>query len=138
MGLNPFRAGQCLSTNDNRSLLTKIAESQSLSSRAMSFDIHSSTYFELLETSQSLSIRAMSFDRTTSGRTTESNVSIPFDQGNVFRPDEAYEVHGCKYKSQSLSSRAMSFDNNSWARWICHTVSIPFDQGDVFRRSGLG
>ena len=38
MGLNPFRAGQCLSTNDNRSLLTKIAESQSLSSRAMSFD----------------------------------------------------------------------------------------------------
>ena len=53
----------------------------------------------------------MSFDRTTSGRTTESNVSIPFDQGNVFRPDEAYEVHGCKYESQSLSSRAMSFDS---------------------------
>ena len=38
MGLNPFRAGQCLSTTTVAGL-SVLESSQSLSSRAMSFDI---------------------------------------------------------------------------------------------------
>ena len=61
-GLNPFRAGRCLSTN--------VAEG--LESYA---------------------------------------VSIPFEQGDVFRQAKTLQLHAEIYKSQSLSSRAMSFDN---------------------------
>ena len=88
MGLNPFRAGQCLSTNDNRSLLTKIAESQSLSSRAMSFDVGTLAIAEEAM-SQSLSFRAMSFDTSEERKPSEFFiVSIPFDQGDVFRQND--------------------------------------------------
>ena len=60
--------------------------------------------------SQSLSIRAMSFDRNSfSSNWYFCFVSIPFDQGNVFRPITA------------------SIESTS------RTVSIPFDQGNVFR-----
>ena len=59
--LNPFRSGQCLSTQ-YRELGT------------------------VDEISQSLSIRAMSFDKSIVRTfTTIYCVSIPFDQGNVFR-----------------------------------------------------
>ena len=62
------------------------------------------------------------------------NVSIPFDQGNVFR---LYgDLHmSIRSLSQSLSSRAMSFDNYGkfWFKWFLR-VSIPFEQGDVFRQ----
>ena len=40
-----------------------------------------------------------------------SNVSIPFEQGDVFRPIKSGLVVAA-LKSQSLSSRAMSFDKS--------------------------
>ena len=86
MSLNPFRSGQCLSTVE-----------------------HGNDDF-LPEQSQSLSIRAMSFDIVGLGSVLgDGSVSIPFDQGNVFRLLKA-----CKEELENA-------------------VSIPFDQGNVFR-----
>ena len=84
--LNPFRAGRCLSTNKSvigsPSIFVSIpfeqgdvfrreseddwiafGSSQSLSSRAMSFDRDHKNYLEEYDLSQSLSSRAMSFDQ---------------------------------------------------------------------------
>ena len=107
--LNPFRAGRCLSTNKSvigsPSIFVSIpfeqgdvfrreseddwiafGSSQSLSSRAMSFDTVICRNIDKNPLSQSLSSRAMSFDMNT------------FDNWQ----------NGLA--SQSLSSRAMSFD----------------------------
>ena len=51
----------------------------------------------------------MSFDKSVFKLFETKRVSIPLEQGNVFRPDTSYEVHGCKF------------------------VSIPLEQGNVFR-----
>ena len=130
--------------------------SQSLSSRAMSFDHGGWLWIRLFNQSQSLSSRAMSFDiitwlsiyyyyclnpfragrclstikdlketaksvvsipfeqgdvfrRRCNQRCGELRVSIPFEQGDVFRLRRATEI-GIIKSSQSLSSRAMSFD----------------------------
>ena len=63
------------------------ASSQSLSSRAMSFDLHAEIYKDVQET-----------------------VSIPFEQGDVFRLISQNSIISPIFSSQSLSSRAMSFD----------------------------
>ena len=81
--LNPFRSGQCLSTED--------IIMSSLKSRFVSIPFDQGNVFRL----QTLSFRAVF-------------VSIPFDQGNVFRPNGVSSV-------------------------IDLFVSIPFDQGNVFR-----
>ena len=61
-------------------------------------------------------------------------VSIPFEQGDVFRRIPAGETKPISASSQSLSNRAMSFDDWGRARYSCsYYVSIPFEQGDVFR-----
>ena len=85
--------------------------------------------------SQSLSSRAMSFDDI-SERCFGTNplVSIPFEQGDVFRPSIGDGTTWMRRQSQSLSSRAMSFDNQFPTRLTTLTVSIPFEQGDVFRQ----
>ena len=84
--------------------------------------------------SQSLSSRAMSFDLKNTTSQTIKFVSIPFEQGDVFRHN--CEVHNDHLVlSQSLSSRAMSFDVYMVIPLNTRRkVSIPFEQGDVFRR----
>ena len=120
MRLNPFRSGQCLSTFFINLGFRKTYGSQSLSSRAMSFDLLLIQHLVLLlvrlnpfrsgqclstddeldrykaSLSQSLSIRAMSFDavRQVAGATTAV--------------------------SQSLSNRAMSFDGLNLLRVVSH------------------
>ena len=59
--LNPFRSGQCLSTYISGKSGVGVG-SQSLSIRAMSFDIMEFAILTKDGQSQSLSIRAMSFD----------------------------------------------------------------------------
>ena len=60
--------------------------SQSLSSRAMSFDGGYMATLTLRDLSQSLSSRAMSFDKSyVEKKNSLSLVSIPFEQGDVFR-----------------------------------------------------
>ena len=51
----------------------------------------------------------MSFDELKEQLEQVEQVSIPFEQGDVFRQDEGTQIYGDN-KSQSLSSRAMSFD----------------------------
>ena len=148
----------------------------------MSFDSRTAQYEMELTKSQSLSSRAMSFDKVLRNNSINlSYVSIPFEQGDVFRPAivssmlwtisvsipfEQGDVFrqfvalrlASQHLSQSLSSRAMSFDqkqiclNASLMRCLnpfragrClstketakslgySSVSIPFEQGDVFR-----
>ena len=59
--------------------------SQSLSSRAMSFDTAVTRRLDEKVQSQSLSSRAMSFDEVMKTNEQWVKVSIPFEQGNVFR-----------------------------------------------------
>ena len=89
----------------------RLLESQSLSNRAMSFDINTFTYHIVYNLSQSLSNRAMSFDRRDARVTALVQVSIPFEQGDVFRPFLLVKPKS-SLTSQSLSNRAMSFDMN--------------------------
>ena len=118
--LNPFRAGQCLSTDWYRlfwcpwivsipfeqgnvfrliyvSETNDIKTSQSLSSRAMSFDWRTTMNSENFDLSQSLSSRAMSFDI------------------------KWIWFHSICWRSQSLSSRAMSFDTLITTQFIQQT-----------------
>ena len=90
-------------------MATLTLRSQSLSNRAMSFD--RMQYVELLR-----SLRLNPF-RTGRCLSTDEvfiymqdlDVSIPFEQGDVFRHAIDYEL-GVAHLSQSLSNRAMSFD----------------------------
>ena len=83
--LNPFRAGRCLSTHHYGIGYQPLIKSQSLSSRAMSFDLDDLQCYVVLKGSQSLSSRAMSFDITSAQKINLKSVSIPFEQGDVFR-----------------------------------------------------
>ncbi len=130
-------------------------ESQSLWNRAMSFD--SKTFKLNKNKSQSLWNRAMSFDSNSSQFDITQYVSIPLEQGNVFRQQKYSEAlegtmvsipleqgnvfrHSNKFilallgMSQSLWNRAMSFDLLI-ITLICLRiiVSIPLEQGNVFR-----
>ena len=100
--LNPFRAGRCLSTCNTRQERCTIA-SQSLSSRAMSFDSWNNANI-----------------------LTPDYVSIPFEQGDVFRRQKDREVQVFENQSQSLSSRAMSFDTNTISSLFATVCLNPF------------
>ena len=102
----------------------------------------------------------MSFDSGKSGYSKPAiEVSIPFEQGYVFRLS-LYGEPNRRRKSQSLSNRAMSFDEEEINKVISDVesqslsnramsfdaelsiislkkyVSIPFEQGYVFRHTG--
>ena len=79
----------------------------------MSFDLNPEARYSKFTLSQSLSSRAMSFDlRKCVHMTATIIVSIPFEQGDVFRQ-----------RNQMAVKRA--------------EVSIPFEQGDVFRLANV-
>ena len=78
----------------------------------MSFDIRSVATGVAASVSQSLSSRAMSFDGEVQASVDYNTVSIPFEQGDVFRPQGNSEICWA-FRSQSLSSRAMSFDSRT-------------------------
>ena len=107
--LNPFRAGRCLSTLDiGKQLKTKRSLNPFRAGRCLSTELKS--LWNEYARSQSLSSRAMSFDRTRiSNSRIRKSVSIPFEQGDVFRQN---------WRSQGV---------------FVPEVSIPFEQGDVFR-----
>ena len=60
-------------------------------------------------------------------------VSIPLEQGNVFRLNALDKGESVR-AFQSLWNRAMSFDMEKYIYHITtNTVSIPLEQGNVFR-----
>ena len=63
-------------------------------------------------------------------------VSIPLEQGNVFRHNRATNTT-LRNKFQSLWNRAMSFDPSLRKRYRRKEVSIPLEQGNVFRQRRL-
>ena len=76
----------------------------------MFFDLLSLSMGDLYYVSQSLSNRAMFFDKTIRIKLNHWAVSIPFEQGDVFRPVATEKEVNDFYLSQSLSNRAMFFD----------------------------
>ena len=60
-------------------------------------------------------------------------VSIPLEQGNVFRLNALDKGESVR-AFQSLWNRAMSFDYAMRAELSAIQVSIPLEQGNVFRR----
>ena len=58
-------------------------------------------------------------------------VSIPFEQGDVFRPIDLDELAGW-LESQSLSNRAMFFDLNIFITFSLYTSLNPFRTGRCF------
>ena len=108
--LNPFRAGRCLSTYFTF-IIAKNVLSQSLFRAGRCLSTKKERELQVLK-----------------------NVSIPFEQGDVFRRFRMFGLNTAVRRSQSLSSRAMSFDLHISAIFKCNScVSIPFEQGDVFR-----
>ena len=102
--------------------------SQSLWNRAGSFDLNGTTTQEMWIKSQSLWNRAGSFDGDYRDLCRRRNVSIPLEQGGVFRPC----LIGYKFpvlRSQSLWNRAGSFDRQS--KWSSKGSSSlnPFGTG---------
>ena len=79
-----------MSFDDSDYQNSKTTASQSLSSRAMSFDTIPNGVSAVAEGSQSLSSRAMSFDQEEEHTPKIKEVSIPFEQGNVFRLQQYY------------------------------------------------
>ena len=130
--LNPFRSGQCLSTH-RRFIMFGLGQG-----------LNPFRSGQCLSTSFTFIYYCYCY------------VSIPFDQGNVFRHSRTIKKKGDPL-SQSLSIRAMSFDNlqerickrtfclnpfrsgqclstkDGQQVWVHPFVSIPFDQGNVFR-----
>ena len=86
-------------------------KSQSLWSRAGSFDKVMKRKCKICGTSQSLWSRAGSFDNSRSIMVFAWHVSIPLEQGRVFRPVSLGSGVGDSL-SQSLWSRAGSFDES--------------------------
>ena len=86
-------------------------QSQSLSNRAMSFDWSCADYFEMALLSQSLSNRAMSFDAFL-----------------LVKPSQLVHRLNPFRTGRCLSTRKGASRNS-----LALLVSIPFEQGDVFR-----
>ena len=84
--LNPFRSGRCLSTDEHMKAVDKFRSLNPFRSG-----------------------RCLSTDLTSTTLTALGTVSIPFDQGDVFR-HAIKGVVSLGSSSQSLSIRAMSFD----------------------------
>ena len=107
--LNPFRAGQCLSTDENGLTLDKISglnpfrAGQCLST-ILTIRIPKQQRLNPFRAGQCLSTASIESTSRT------AVVSIPFEQGNVFRPLFSNTTNTISSMSQSLSSRAMSFD----------------------------
>ena len=150
--LNPFRSGRYLSTEFNlpngmnvpvsipfdqgdvfrRASLAsnEIHElSQSLSSRAMSFDITMSIRSLLSTTSQSLSIRAMSFDALNVLNLKGTVRSQSLSSGAMSFDVRIQKLRMKLEESQSLSSRAMSFDICSYDKRRSSDCLNPFRAG---------
>ena len=109
-GFNPFGTGQGLSTEELMEYGMIEGTFQSLWNRAGSFDIVHFAQWIKKKLFQSLWNRAGSFDTCVVNNTIFSAyVSIPLEQGRVFRP------------FRYLLLRTIS------------TVSIPLEQGRVFR-----
>ena len=99
----------------------------------MSFDCYSQTWRESPKVSIPFDQGNVFRQPSRHSCSSPKSVSIPFDQGNVFRRLDRYLGETKTVKSQSLSIRAMSFDTYSKTTYETRRVSIPFDQGYVFR-----
>ena len=86
LSLNPFGTRQCLSTHTNYSTAFQIRESQSLWNRAMSFDLLWRPYlWQICVVSIPLEQGNVFRRRRYHQRVKQTQVSIPLEQGNVFR-----------------------------------------------------
>ena len=107
-------------------------QSQSLWNRAMSFDDEAKFVSCGALKSQSLWNRAMSFDKPNIMQERYLRVSIPLEQGNVFR-QKTVKLHGTDKKVSIPLEQGNVFRPKLplWCKF--QNVSIPLEQGNVFR-----
>ena len=111
--LNPFGTGQCLSTDGAVQSVAGFNPSQSLWNRAVSFDC---TRFEVLR---------------------DSEVSIPLEQGSVFR--QQINLLSQQQKGLNPFGTGQCLSTTSTIMVFKRSiVSIPLEQGSVFRPYGDG
>ena len=132
--LNPFGTGQCLSTDGAVQSVAGFNPSQSLWNRAVSFDC---TRFEVLRDSEvSIPLEQGSVFRLIleTGLLLAENVSIPLEQGSVFRQlVMTWNVFIKISLNPFGTGQCLStVDNIPPASEL--SVSIPLEQGSVFRQ----
>ena len=112
MCLNPFRAGRCLSTESlDIDLPEKLGLNPFRAGRCLSTPIDQN--INCIKKSQSLSSRAMSFDEVIRNEEREFRSLNPFRAGRCLSTLAQSSLQAIWKKSQSLSSRAMSFDHKT-------------------------
>ena len=132
MRLNPFGTGQCLSTTKSSSIqcrrtcLNPFGTGQCLSTVRMQCMLRK------LESSQSLWNRAMSFDQMLVSSRESMKVSIPLEQGNVFRHTSLKIRQGNVSLNPFGTGQCLSTINRI-RNLFYRLVSIPLEQGNVFR-----
>ena len=130
--LNPFRAGQCLSTDENGLTLDKISglnpfrAGQCLST-ILTIRIPKQQRLNPFRAGQCLSTVSLK-------KRAESKCLNPFRAGQCLSTLGETKTVNTTDRSQSLSSRAMSFDTIPNGVSAVAEVSIPFEQGNVFRQ----
>ena len=115
----------------------KEIESQSLWSRAISFDAYAMRAELSAIQSQSLWNRAMSFDMFSRFFLKKISSFNPFGTGQCLSTEHQFD-YSTGNPSQSLWNRAMSFDLLSESESRKLLVSIPLEQGNVFRQCVCG
>ena len=123
-----FRRLYCLVTSGDLGL------SQSLWNRAVSSDT-TEVSCTALDKSQSLWNRAVSSDQEdlTVDQWAEK-VSIPLEQGSVFRRYGSREFSRCSIVSIPLEQGSVFRLNHCIIHYFNFSVSIPLEQGSVFRQ----
>ena len=127
-----FRRLYCLVTSGDLGL------SQSLWNRAVSSDT-TEVSCTALDKSQSLWNRAVSSDQEdlTVDQWAEK-VSIPLEQGSVFRRYGSREFSRCSIVSIPLEQGSVFRLNHCIIHYFNFSVSIPLEQGSVFRHRLFG
>ena len=134
LGLSQSLWNRAVSSDTTEVSCTALDKSQSLWNRAVSSDT-TEVSCTALDKSQSLWNRAVSSDQEdlTVDQWAEK-VSIPLEQGSVFRRYGSREFSRCSIVSIPLEQGSVFRLNHCIIHYFNFSVSIPLEQGSVFRQ----
>ena len=129
----PLEQGSVFRQDMHKAPTVEKPASQSLWNRAVSFDLDLVKGKVSVEKSQSLWNRAVSFDCTRFEVLRDSEVSIPLEQGSVFR--QQINLLSQQQKGLNPFGTGQCLSTTSTIMVFKRSiVSIPLEQGSVFRR----
>ena len=135
LGLSQSLWNRAVSSDTTEVSCTALDKSQSLWNRAVSSDLQETAKSLGYAESQSLWNRAVSSDQEdlTVDQWAEK-VSIPLEQGSVFRRYGSREFSRCSIVSIPLEQGSVFRLNHCIIHYFNFSVSIPLEQGSVFRQ----